>query len=180
MVDSPSCFSMWYRGLDWTIGLEVQELIDRLRSFVEGFNEMGADLVFFVGGLTPFKKRKSWLIRRIKSLNQMMNVHDMLYAGKTFEEIAVKLNLNSIPPNMGNFVAFVLKHVLDCTVSFNFQVHDYCMMSTAICCAVAYQSRISDLKVLNDYECLKAQIMNIRIFLIMTYMGLSYLLFVGF
>lgn len=117
VVDAPSCFSMWCRGLDCVIGLQVQELIHRLRSFVEAFDEMGAELVFFVGGLTPFKKRKTWLNRRIKSMHLMMNAFDMLYAGRTSEEISK--NNCSIPPNMSNFVSFVLKYVLNCRVSFN-------------------------------------------------------------
>lgn len=115
MVDAPSCYSLWCQGLDWTIGLQVQEIIARLRSFVAAFNNMGADLVFFVGGLTPLKKRPTWLRRRIEGMNQMMAVYDLLYADQTYENIPKELN--SIPPNMGNFVAFVLKHVLDCKVS---------------------------------------------------------------
>lgn len=116
VVDAPSCYSLWCEGIDWTIGLEAQELIGRLQSFVNTFNYMGADLVFFVGGLTPLKKRKTWLRRRIDGMQKMMDVHDLLYAGKTHADIPK--NLNSIPPNMGNFITFVLKHVLGCTVSF--------------------------------------------------------------
>lgn len=82
---------------------------------MEAFDEMGAQLVFFVAGLTPRKKRKTWLRRKISSIHKMHEVYDLLYAHKTYEDIPEPLD--SIPPNMGNFVAFVLKHVLNCTVS---------------------------------------------------------------
>lgn len=78
---------------------------------------MDADLVFFVGGLTPLKKRKTWLKRRIDGMQKMMDVHDLLNAGQTYEDLPEKLN--SIPPNVGNFVAFVLKYVLNCEVGIS-------------------------------------------------------------
>lgn len=123
MVDAPSCYSLWCKNLDWTIGLQVGELIDRLRSFVEAFNDMGANLAFFIGGLTPLKKRHSWLGRRVESMNKMMAVCDKLNSGETFSDISRcteykdKHVRQPIPPNMGNFVAFVLKFVLNCEVS---------------------------------------------------------------
>lgn len=128
VVDAPSCYSMWCRGINWTIGLEVQELIYRLRTFVEAFDDMGARLVFFVRGLTPQKKRKTWLRRRIGSIHNMHDVYDLLYANKMYEDIPE--SLDSIPPNMGNFVAFVLKHVLNCTVSITVFVWILTLLTT--------------------------------------------------
>ena len=115
VVDALSCFSSWYGNLDWTIGIEVHEFLDRLRSFVEAFRNIDADLVFFVGGLTPEKKRKTWLHRRIRNMHKMMNVFDMLNTGRKFQDIPEEWDY--IPPNMVNFVAFALKHVLYCKVS---------------------------------------------------------------
>lgn len=119
---------MWCRGINWTVGLEVQELIYRLRSFVDTFDEMGAQLVFFVGGLTPPRKRKTWLRCRIRSIHKMLDVCDILYSNKTYEDIPE--SLDSIPPNMENFVAFVLKHVLNCMVSITvfFQLLCSCLL----------------------------------------------------
>lgn len=106
---------MWYEGLDWTIGIEVQQLIRRLRSFVKSFKDIGANLVFYFGGLTPEKKRNTWLRRRVANMHKMMTVFDMMYKGRSYQDIPEEWDY--IPPNMANFVAYVLKHVLGCTVS---------------------------------------------------------------
>lgn len=116
-MDAHTCFSMLYEGLDWTIGIEVGQLIRRLRSFVNSFVNIGADLVFFFGGLTPEKKRKTWLRRRVANMHKMMNVFDMLYTGRSYQVIPEEWDY--IPPNMANFVAYVLRHVLHCTVSIS-------------------------------------------------------------
>lgn len=114
-MDAHSCFSMWYENLDWTIGIEVQKLIERLQAFVTSFENIDADLVFFIGGLTTEKKRPAWLRRRVANMHKMMNVFDMLNAGRSYQDIPEEWDY--IPPNMTNFVADVLRHVLDCTVS---------------------------------------------------------------
>ncbi|KAK7605281.1 hypothetical protein V9T40_007139 [Parthenolecanium corni] len=116
VVDAHSCFSLWYQYLDWTIGLEVQKLINNLRSFVASFENIDVDLVFFIGGLTPEKKRSTWLRRRRANMHKMMNVSGMLKSGRSYNTIPEEWDY--IPPNMTNFVAFVLKHVLNCTVHF--------------------------------------------------------------
>lgn len=126
VVDGNVCYSMWTRGLDWTIGLEVKKLKMNLTRFVNAFRQLDAKLVFFFDGLTPRKKRGTWLERRRGSLRTMGHVYNGLRRGITFDNLP-----SYIPPSMTNFVTFFLKYELDCKVSLvNFTSNSFCKFSS--------------------------------------------------
>lgn len=108
VVDAQSCYSLWYRDINWLVGFEIQEFIYRLQTFTESFKKLGVELIFFFGGLTPEKKRNSWIERRRRNLDDTHLVLDILKEGRNLPP-----QLHSIPPNMGITASYILKHVLE-------------------------------------------------------------------
>lgn len=124
VVDAHTCLSMWYDGLNWSIGMEAQQLIERLRSFVARFENIDADLVFFIRGLME-KRRRTWLGRTAEEFRKKKRIFEMLNGGRSFGDITNNSysKENYIPPNMTIFVAYVLKHVLNCKVCVTFSAN---------------------------------------------------------
>lgn len=116
VVDGCACYSLWTRKFDWTVGLQVGELKNELERFVNAFRNIDADLVFFFDGLTQSKKRREWLRRRRDCMKKIRSVQDKLHANTPFNQFPS--HLAHIPPNMTTFVSYVLKHILNCKVSF--------------------------------------------------------------
>ena len=117
VADAQSCYGPWYKGLNWQVGIELQELIKRLRLFVNAFKELGIQLVFFYGGLTPEKKREAWIQRRRNNHNDIHILIDVLkHGGNDDNEDFLKM-YDSIPPNMGLASSYILKYILNCQVS---------------------------------------------------------------
>lgn len=114
VIDAQSCYNLWYEGIDWVVGFEVQEFIHRLRSFVEAFQTIGAKLVFFFGGLTPEKKRAVWIQRKRNNLNDIYAAFDFITKGNSYKQLPKYIN--SIPPNMGITTSLILKYILKCEV----------------------------------------------------------------
>ena len=120
LVDAQSCYFSWYDGLNWCVGIELQELENRLREFVDAFKKVGVELIFFYGGLSPEKKRRVWIVRRRRALAEMHTCIDIIKeCGIEGGEGVVE---NGIPPNMGLISSFILKYRLNCKVSSSYFV----------------------------------------------------------
>ena len=143
VVDAQSCYNLWYRNLDWLVGFEIQELVRRLRAFVEGFRKFGIRLIFFFGGLTPEKKRNTWIQRRRKNLEEMHIIFDILKGGSDPPE-----HFYSIPPNMGITILCILKYILSCQVS-------HIIFQFVLCTFSACNVQTSFMYVTRDQDTLK-------------------------
>lgn len=115
VVDGHACMRKWYDGLDWTIGLEIQEFIEKLRNFVELFKNIGVELTFFFDGVHADHKYEVWRSRQRERIDKTLRAFDFFYQGGEFS--CLPEELQSFPPNVGLISAFILKHVLKCTVS---------------------------------------------------------------
>lgn len=130
-MDAQSCYSPICKGLDWTLGFEMQEFLARLRAFVEAFKKIGVKLVFFFGGPTVEKKRDAWIERRLRNVRDVLAVFDFLGKGNITKNIPDKLA--SLPPTMGLMMSFLLKHMLDCEVSRGYTVgEDTLLVNTCV------------------------------------------------
>lgn len=115
VVDGHACMRKWYDGLDWTIGLEMQELIQRMRQFVESLTEMGVKLTFYFGGVHADHKYDVWRNRQNERIEKNLRGFDFFSCGGKFSFMPE--DLQSFPASMGVITSLILKYVLKCTVS---------------------------------------------------------------
>lgn len=115
VVDGHSCMRKWYEGLDWTIGLEVQELIEKMRNYVESLMNIGVKLTFYFGGVNVDHRYDVWRRRQKERIDRTQRVFDFLRGGEKSSHLPEELQ--SMPVSMGVITSFILKHVLKCTVS---------------------------------------------------------------
>ncbi|XP_065221635.1 uncharacterized protein LOC135846461 [Planococcus citri] len=116
VVDTATFYWPWFKGIDWLIGYEIQEYLHRLRTFVEWFQKIGVKLVFFVDGVTIEKKRQTWLSRKIRNLENILELCDVLDLEKGLRTRDIPEEYVSLPPAMDVITLMLLKHVLNCEV----------------------------------------------------------------
>lgn len=115
VVDGHAMMRKWYEGLDWTIGLEIQELIERMRTFVESLTNIGVKLTFYFGGIHVDRQYDVWRHRQKERIDKTLRVFDFFRNGGKFSYLPEELQ--SFPANMGIITSLILKYVLNCTVS---------------------------------------------------------------
>lgn len=118
VIDAQSCYNLWCNPIDIMFGFGFQEFVHNLKCFVDSFQKIGAKLVFFLGGLTPEKKRKTWVNRRIKNMEDILSVFDSSARTNLSPDISKHFNYIPTMPHVGFVVSFILKYILKCEVNY--------------------------------------------------------------
>lgn len=116
VVDGSSCIRILYGKLEWIGGGQLKQFGDRAQQFVDAFKAIGVRLVFFFDGPTECKKRRTWVERRLKSLNSVEYVLDFISKGKQSHNIDRKKHF-LLPPGMGQLCRVVFEIICGCEVS---------------------------------------------------------------
>lgn len=114
-MDGSSCIRSLYGNLEWIGGGQLKQFGDRAKNFVNAFREIGVNLVFFFDGPTECRKRRTWVERRMKSLDTVEFVLDSISSGKLSYEIDHHKHF-LLPPGMGQLCRIVFEDICGCKV----------------------------------------------------------------
>jgi hypothetical protein len=99
--------------LEWILGGQLKEFIDKVVKFVKVFESSGAKLVFFFDGATVERKRPVWIQRRLQNLQDVYKVFDCLNKWKKLS--FVDQSLFHLPAGLGT--RFIVKEICNCEVN---------------------------------------------------------------
>jgi hypothetical protein len=98
--------------MDWILGGQLKEFSYKLQSFVKAFESLGAKLVFYFDGSTVEAKRRVWIQRRLKSLEDVYKIFDCLNKWKNLSY--VHQDLFQLPPGLAT--RYLFKELCACEV----------------------------------------------------------------
>jgi hypothetical protein len=111
-VDGSCCIRHLYGSLEWVLGGQLKEFVDKLQNFVKALESLGAKLVFFFDGATIERKRPVWIKRRLKSLQDVYKIFNSLKKSKNLSH--VDQSLLQLPPGLAT--RYIFKEMCNCEV----------------------------------------------------------------
>ncbi|PNF27038.1 hypothetical protein B7P43_G10404, partial [Cryptotermes secundus] len=112
VVDGSCCIRHLYGSLEWILGGQLKEFVEKLQNFVKALESVGAKLVFFFDGATIERKRPVWIQRRLKSLQDVYKIFDSLNKWKNLS--LVDQSLFQLPPGLAT--RYIFKEMCNCEI----------------------------------------------------------------
>lgn len=114
-MDGLTCSHILYEDLEWIGGGQLNQLKEKAKQFVNAFRKIGVQLIFFFDGLTEGRKRRTWVDRRMQTLELVYYVLDAVSEGERADNID-RSKYFIKPPGMGQICRDVFDIECGCEV----------------------------------------------------------------